>query len=136
MFDVVLLPLIGMNNFSLIAIATPGDETNHYSQLMDRVDDRGRPLFFTIRIALACSECMQKGVEDVCEHRADLIPPWKSRARMDKIRKACLCLSISLSLFLCLFLSLSVFLSLSWWWLLCLIVCVRVCIRYWKATKS
>jgi hypothetical protein len=87
MFRVVLLPLVGINNFTLLAIATPGDEYNHYSQLMDTEDDNGRKLFKTILIALTCPACVKKDVDDVCEHRADLLPAWKSLHRMSRIRK-------------------------------------------------
>lgn len=87
MFRCVMMPLVGMNNFTLLAIATPGDEFNHYSQLMNLMDDNNKPLFKTIRIALTCPACVKKNVDDVCEHRADLIPAWKSRNRMSRIKK-------------------------------------------------
>lgn len=95
MFDTVLLPLMGVNNFSLLAIATPSDQYNHYSQLMDRTDEKGEPLFKTIRLGLVCGECLDRGVTEVCEHRADLLPPWKSRGRLNKIRRVCACVRVS-----------------------------------------
>lgn len=102
----VLLPLVGMNNFSLIAIATPADAFNHYSQLMDRTDDEGRPLFKTVRIALSCPACLAKVcvcvcggrgaftgrgtqgiVHEACPHRQHLLPFWKSSGRLSRIAK-------------------------------------------------
>jgi len=94
MFDAVLLPLLGVRNFALLAIATPGDEFNHYSQLMDRTDDNGDPLFKTIRLGLVCPECLAKDVRDVCEHRLDLLPPWKSQTNLNRIGKVCVSVSL------------------------------------------
>ena len=81
----VLLPLMGVDGFALVAIATPGSEHNHYSQMMNLKDKNGEPLMMTIRTSLVCPACIDKGLNEACEHRLDLLPPWKSTVGMSKV---------------------------------------------------
>jgi hypothetical protein len=83
----VLLPLMGVDGFALVAIATPGSEHNHYSQMMNLKDKTGQPLMMTIRTSLVCPACIDQGLNEACEHRLDLLPPWKSNAGMSKVRQ-------------------------------------------------
>lgn len=85
----VVIPLFGVVNFTLLAIATPGEGmSNHYTRLMDMRKPDGQLLFKTIRIALCCSECISKFKDgEVCPHRDDLIPPWKSSERLKVIQR-------------------------------------------------
>lgn len=83
----VLLPLMGVDGFALVAIATPGSEHNHYSQMMNLKDKNGEPLMMTIRTSLVCPACLDKGLNEACEHRLDLLPPWKSSVGMNKVRQ-------------------------------------------------
>ncbi len=80
----VMVPLMAMTNFTLLAIATPdGSMDNHYNRLMELTNDSGEPLFKNIRVALCCPACVSKYKNDVaCPHREDLVPPWKSTARL------------------------------------------------------
>ena len=87
MLQQVLLPLLGMGGFALVAIATPGSEHNHYSQMMNLKDKDGQPLMMTIRTSLVCPACIDLGLNDACEHRLDLLPPWKSTVGMSKVRQ-------------------------------------------------
>jgi hypothetical protein len=84
-FQKVLLPLCGVNNFVIIGISTPQDESNYYSRLLDLKDHDGRPFFVALRIEQACAKCIQNNKAASCEHMQHLLPPWKSAERSRKM---------------------------------------------------
>jgi len=88
-FRTVVVPIMGVNNTSILAISTPDDSMNYYTQLMSLTDnDTGDLLFFTIQIGLACADCMTAGIAAKCTHRTEeRLPPWKSAKRQRKIRR-------------------------------------------------
>ena len=88
LFFEVIVPLMGVSGTSVVAISTPdGDEDNYYNQLMDIEDpDTKESMFKTIRVGLACAECVAAGIALDCTHRAALVPPWKDAARQRKMR--------------------------------------------------
>lgn len=49
-------------------------------------DSQGIPFFRTIRVSLVCQACQDAGKGSECTHNADLIPPWKSAAKLDMVR--------------------------------------------------
>ncbi|KAK3251047.1 hypothetical protein CYMTET_39591 [Cymbomonas tetramitiformis] len=73
----------------MLAISTPLDENNFYSTLLNMKDPVTRgPMFNVLEIKLICDVCSAKGVKDVCVHRRELIPPWKSDHRRESMTKA------------------------------------------------
>lgn len=80
-FQKILLPLCGVNDFVILGISTPQDETNYYSRLLDLKDDEGKPFFVGLRIEQACAACIQNNKADSCDHRLYLLPPWKGGQR-------------------------------------------------------
>ena len=83
-FSEVVVPLLGIRNTALIAISTPLDASNYYSQLLDMRQPDGELVFKVIRIQMVCAACCQLG-ELECMH-ANQLPAWKSSARSELVR--------------------------------------------------
>ena len=49
-------------------------------------DAKGDEFFRTIRVSLVCAACEAAGKGSECTHNQDLIPPWKSAAKLDMVR--------------------------------------------------
>lgn len=79
MFTEVIVPLLGVEGTAVIAISTPLEEDNFFTQ-MTRMKDpiSGKPMFQSLTIQLCCDECRAKGVIDVCPHKKSYVPPWKA----------------------------------------------------------
>ena len=56
-----------------------------YSEMFELKDAQGIPFFRTIRVSLICQACQDAGKGSECTHNADLIPPWKSAAKLGKL---------------------------------------------------
>ena len=77
MFYEVIVPLLGMNHTSLLAISTPSNEYNYFTTQMKLVDKQGKLLYKTIKIGQKCEVCEKANTAD-CPHRKFFMPPWKS----------------------------------------------------------
>ena len=82
----VVIPLLGVNGTSIVAISTPLGEDNWYSDLIQKRRDDGTQLFNVIQYSLVCAECRRKGISSQCAHRMDLLPPWKSEGRQKLVK--------------------------------------------------
>ena len=82
----VLGPLMGINNFVILAISTPSDEDNYYSNLLELKKPSGEPLFKQLRVGLACDTCTNEGKSSECKHRLHRLPQWKDPARQERMR--------------------------------------------------
>ena len=85
-FFEVIVPLLEMETTALIAISTPLDGMNFYSEMFDLKGGDGQPLFNTLRIGLSCAKCQAAGKAAECTHMNDVIPPWKSAAKFDMVK--------------------------------------------------
>lgn len=85
-FSKIFTPLMGVDNFVVLAISTANDEFNYYTQLLDLKTPSGEPLFKTLVIQLACRSCRHAGRTLYCPHRRHLLPRWKSAARLELMR--------------------------------------------------
>ena len=68
----------------MLAISTPLEEQNYYSQLLMQKDPvTGEPFFNTIRINLICEDCKKLEHEQMikCTHNVSAMPPWKNTRR-------------------------------------------------------
>jgi hypothetical protein len=72
LFFQVVVPLLGVKNTALLAISTPQDEFNYYTELMNMKDQFGEGLFFTIKLGLICAKCAKTG--EACNHRLNMNP--------------------------------------------------------------
>jgi hypothetical protein len=79
LFFKIVSPLIGMNKTAILAISTPDDEFNYYSELANL------GLFREIYLGKPCDACAESGTP--CPHGRKKLPPWKSLQRMDKLDK-------------------------------------------------
>ena len=80
-FYEVVVPLMGVNNTAVLAISTPDDEDNYYSQLMEMTkEDCDEAIFKTIKIGLSCDDCASRKIKR-CPHTAHRLPVWKSEHR-------------------------------------------------------
>jgi hypothetical protein len=86
LFEKVIAPALVVADTSLFAISTPDDENNHFSQLLEKKNEKGEPLFLTLRMGLACNECLEKGKPQDCIHKLAEQPPWKSTTRLRTIQ--------------------------------------------------
>lgn len=84
-FSEVCLPLLGVSNTSLIAISTPLEENNFFSQLLLARKPNGAPLFKNITIELICAACREAKLME-CPHMANKLPLWKSAARGELVK--------------------------------------------------
>jgi hypothetical protein len=87
-FSEVVIPLLGVEGTAILAISTPLDEENFYTQ-MTRMKDPVTDgfLFKSLSIELMCPDCKAKGLIDVCPHRRSILPPWKAdAARNEKVK--------------------------------------------------
>jgi hypothetical protein len=87
MFQVVVAPLMGVNDTVVVAISSPSNSGNYYSELIEMADDDGTPFFKVVRVEGACEECKKAGRELECHHMAHILPPWKSQARLDRLMR-------------------------------------------------
>lgn len=85
-FFEIVVPLLEMATTALIAISTPQDKLNFYSEMFELRDNTGEPFFRTIRVSLVCDKCKAAGKGSECTHKQDMIPPWKSAAKLDMVR--------------------------------------------------
>ena len=74
-----------METTALIAISTPLDGLNFYSEMFELKGADGKPLFNTLRVGLSCQKCQEDGKAESCTHMKDIIPPWKSAAKFDMV---------------------------------------------------
>ena len=84
-FFEVVVPLLEMETTALIAISTPLDGLNFYSEMFELKGADGKPLFNTLRVGLSCQKCQEEGKAESCSHMKDIIPPWKSAAKFDMV---------------------------------------------------
>jgi hypothetical protein len=82
-FFKILLPILGVNNTSLLAITTPDDHFNYFSKLLKLRDKRGNLIFRVQEVQLQCDACKRKAID--CKHRRNLLPQWKDSELQDKI---------------------------------------------------
>ncbi len=85
-FFQVILPLLEMDTTALVAISTPLDGLNFYSEMFELKGADNRPLFNTLRVGLSCERCQKAGKATECTHMKDIIPPWKSAAKFDMVK--------------------------------------------------
>ena len=85
-FYEIVVPLLEMETTALIAISTPSDSLNFYSEMFELKDAQGDPFFRTINVSLVCDACKAAGKGASCTHNQDLIPPWKSTQKLDMVR--------------------------------------------------
>ena len=71
-----------METTALIAISTPLDGLNFYSEMFELQGADGKPMFNTLRVGLSCDRCQKLGKATECTHMKDIIPPWKSAANL------------------------------------------------------
>lgn len=87
-FYEVVVPLLGVNNTAVLGISTPLGEDNYYSALTNLKDENERPLFRSMSVELVCPVCRKKDENQIsCVHRMDVLPPWKSQNRQEKVRR-------------------------------------------------
>lgn len=88
-FEEVVIPLLGVKDTAVLAISTPLDAGNFYSQMLDlKQADGVTPLFNVLRINLICEECSKLDLKDqiACPHKQHEIPPWKSSGRQQLVK--------------------------------------------------
>lgn len=84
LFNVVIVPLLGVNHTAILGISTPSDETNYYSELIGTLDENGDPLFKVLAVGLICQAC-KDDMNPNCTHRIYRMPAWKSVERQEKV---------------------------------------------------
>ena len=72
-FFEVVVPLLEMETTALIAISTPLDGLNFYSEMFELKGGDGKPLFNTLRVGLSCQKCQKEGKSESCTHMKDVI---------------------------------------------------------------
>ncbi len=85
MFKSVIVPIMGMCNVAVLAISTPDDQFNYFTELMNKKKPDGTPLFSIIDVGLTCRACVEKG-ELSCPHKVNRLPAWKNRGRQELVQ--------------------------------------------------
>ena len=83
-FFQVVVPLMGVRHTAVLAITSPDDEFNYFSEVIELKNEHDQPLFHSIKIGLMCDSCQQRGVAK-CPHRIHRLPHWKSAERQRKV---------------------------------------------------
>ena len=78
-FFEVVVPLLGVKHTAVLAISTPDDEFNYYTQLLEL------GLFKVIKIGLTCEACEAMGL--ACTHKIRRLPHWKTMSRQQMIQR-------------------------------------------------
>jgi hypothetical protein len=60
-FKTVVVPLFGVVNTAVLAISSPDDDQNYYSELLELKTKDGQSFFKVIKIGLACDRCVDAG---------------------------------------------------------------------------
>lgn len=78
----VVIPLLEVKNTALIAISTPLDDSNFYSNLISMRDECGNLIFEVLQARAACAKCTAE-LEDPskCPHINLERPLWKSKEK-------------------------------------------------------
>ena len=79
-----MAPLLSVEGTATLAISTPDDELNYYSELINLPGEDGKPLFKSIQIGLSCKKCIAKGVMTQCKHTLNRLPMWKTPTSQKK----------------------------------------------------
>jgi len=82
----VVVPLLSMQQSVLLCISTILDSGNHYSKMMEMVDDYGHPIFESIKITLVCDDCLKTDHPEKCRHKLASMPRWLSSAKVETVR--------------------------------------------------
>lgn len=80
---------MGVANTAVLAISTPDDEFNHYSELMDLKAADGQPMFYNIHIGLSCEACTEAGIP--CPHNKAKLPAYVHIFYIFTINKLTVC---------------------------------------------
>ena len=75
----VVVPLFGVRDTVVLAISTPLDGDNYYSQMLEATRPDGSRLFNVLEVKLLCDECQAAGALS-CPHKTEM-PPWKTGER-------------------------------------------------------
>lgn len=85
-FFEVIVPLLEMEQTSLICISTILESFNFYSRLLDLSDGDGNSLFETLRFELICEACKASDAPEKCTHMLHLVPRWQSADRHKRLK--------------------------------------------------
>lgn len=79
LFYETILPILELTNTALLAISTPLDEFNYYSELFLKKDENGDDFFKTIKAGRICDDCgrLPYDIMIKCDHMPDGAH-WKS----------------------------------------------------------
>lgn len=86
-FKEVIVPLLELRNAALLGISTADDEFNFYSQLIEKKDDRGEPMFKVIRAGKICDACqkLEPAEQLMCNHIPNT-EHWKSIRKNKRLK--------------------------------------------------
>lgn len=85
-FFEVVVPLLELSNTAMIGISTIKDEDNFMSHFLEMKDDTGKPFFKSFMFYMACEACRLTDNPAGCTHLKNLIPPWQSSSKHEKIK--------------------------------------------------
>lgn len=87
-FFEAIAPLMGNENVAVLGISTPNNEEgNYYSALLELERAPGEPLFRVINLEVACKACKEAGTPELCEHKVEVLPPWRTEERKDILKQ-------------------------------------------------
>lgn len=72
-------PVLEVRGTALIGISSPMDEENFFVRMTQFKRDDGKPFFRVMHVSIVCDACKLLPKEQAmeCDHRNDLLPPWK-----------------------------------------------------------
>ncbi len=68
-FHEVVVPLFGVVNTAVLAISSPVDDQNFYSELLELKRPDGTDFFWVMKIGLACASCLEAGEKGMIINR-------------------------------------------------------------------
>lgn len=86
-WEEVVVPLLGVNGTSIVAITTPLGQDNYYTDLLQKIDPETEQMQWNlIQFTLVCEKCREQGISEKCSHNKSLMPQWKSGTRQKLVR--------------------------------------------------
>ena len=83
-----LFPILKMANAAMLCLSSPGDESNHYSRMVQAKDKAtGEPLFKFIQAKQICDDCLKLPNEEAmnCDHIKNTAP-WINHRRSKRFQ--------------------------------------------------
>jgi len=90
-FFEVIVPLLGVENTTILGITTPMGTQNFYHKLLQLRGSKGEKIFRTLVIERICAKCKLTDHPELCTHLLSQNPSWKPADAAEKVMRIMEC---------------------------------------------